>query len=407
MYKNIQELEKNFFQDVKVDTRLYRKIESFITYWRFKKVDLTDHSAFLGSNLIGVDRIVFSDGDVDKFYKDILFMSSESINKAVRAVADINTDFNVVSNPFYITLCILLHKGYSSKLNKTEKEHYTVMLGNLLGYKMFSSMYNHFFRYEADPAVARATYERLNKKYLLKKYGNWEGVFEHRARDFLPNEIFGLKIEEFTTESVTDAISGIYTRYKDMLKNLYVEYLDTLKRNEKIGSESKLEKTGEDLESMGFKETIDTHSGSINYVKSIMNSESDLINTDYMYLIYRLNARCPVDRLQSVLLSISQHPYSNKPEDDYVEKVLTASYAYLAVKGITNNYDKQIQRCLVYLKNYWGAGNIRDPLAVEAKKMCSTIVEYFLDNRSKSYASGVGVGLALYLFCLSVAKRGE
>ena len=37
MYKNIQELEKNFFQEVKVDTRLYRKIESCVTYWGVNK----------------------------------------------------------------------------------------------------------------------------------------------------------------------------------------------------------------------------------------------------------------------------------------------------------------------------------------------------------------------------------
>lgn len=406
MYSNIAELESKFFNDIKIDIRLYHKVESYINYWRFKKVDLADHSAFLGSNLIGVNRIVFSDGDIDKFYKDILFMSSESINKAIKSVNDINTDFNVVSNPFYITICVLLYKVYKSKLNKKDKEKFALALGLILGYKMFSSMYNHFFKYEADPAVARATYENLNKKYLLKRYGTWEDVFEHRATDLLPIEgKFSSDIEEFTTESVSNVISGVYTRYKSMLINLYSEFLDTLKRNEKISSDSKLEKAGEDMSSTAFKETISTHSSSINYVKSIINSEADLINTDYLYLISRLNNRCPIEKLQSVLLGISQHPYSTKQEDDYIERILTASYAYLATKGITANYEKQIQRCLVYLKNYWGAGNIKDPTALEAKKMCTTIVTYFSDHKSSSYISGISVGLALYIFCLATARR--
>jgi len=407
MYKNLTELKNDIFQDVKIDTRLYRKVEAFITTWRFKKCGEKDHSAFLGSNLIGVDTIVFSDGDCEKFYKEVLYISGEKIAAAFKNVDGINTDFNVASNPFFLTLICLLKMTYDSKLSKSEKKKLEIDLGVLMGYKMFSSMYNHFFRYKASDAVARATYERLSNRYLLKKYGNWQSVFEHRADDTTREGFFGDKINEFDTEEMGMIVAAVHTRYKDMLKNIYREYLDAIEKNEKIANSSKLSEGGEDGEVSVYGETISTHSSSIAYVKSIMGSERDLVNTSYIYLVSRLVSRCDQRQLEKVLMGISAHEYSSNPEDDYVERVLVASYAYLNTKGISANYSKNIQKCLLYLTNYWRAGKIKDPIAVEARKMCNVVSEHFMESNNKTLVPSIAIGLMLYIFCIAVANRNN
>lgn len=406
MYRNMKDLISDVFGDITIDRKLIRKLNDYVHDWQYKKVDNTDHSSFLGSNLIGTERVVFAESDSDKFYKNIIQKSEDSLRLAYRAMDDLNTDYNVGGNTFYITIVILMHMCYDNKrLSNTDRKEALTALSHIIGYKMFSAMYNWFFKKTTSEDISKATYERLNGKFLLKKYGNWQGVFNHRALDVLPNGIFEKKLREFSTQDLTEVITGIYGRYREMIKNLFIVQKDVMDKNERISVDNKIVTNQDDDDSKdSFKEVISEHVRYIQYVKSIMNSETDLVNSDYIYLINHLISRCSKENLENLLSGLSSIPYPTDPKDDYVERILTSSFSYLTTKGITNNYHKQVSRCLIYLKNYWSAGNIKEPEANNAKKMSIVIVENIIGTKNRNIIPSIAIGFMLYIFCLAVAS---
>ena len=407
MYRNMNELIEDVLGDITIDRKFIRRLDDYVRHWQYKKTGNIDHSEFLGSNLIGVDKIVFSDSDEERYFKDILYTSSDRMNDAFRRVDGINTEFQVASNPFYLTNVTLMHMAYrNGRISNSERRDVLEKLGLVVGYKMFSSMYNYFFKYGTSADVSKATYERLNGKYLLKKHGTWNDVFIHRTEDVLPKGIFEGKLKSFSPKDAMEVVTGLHTRYKDMLKNLYREVLTTLERNERISMDGKIVLGTED-NSDSFRDVLTEQSRYVQYLKSIINSETDIINDNYIYLVCHLVPRCTQDQLENLLIGVSSVQYPTDPKDDYIEKLLISSFTYLTTKGITANYSKQIQKCMIYLKNYWSAGNIKDHQANDAKKLAIAITSSIVDPSLKNLISSIAIGFILYLFCLAIANAKE
>nr|DAS51271.1 MAG TPA: hypothetical protein [Caudoviricetes sp.] len=407
MYRNMKDLINDVFRDVTIDKKFIQKLDQYIYKWKYKKSGSADHASFLGGNLIGVDKIIFSDADAEQFYKNIVYQSEDRMKDAYSQLDGINTSFNVASNPFYLTNVTLMHMVYVSKLSNFEKNKALEDLGLIIGFKMFSSMYNHFFSRSTSTDISKAVYENLNGKYILKKYGTWYDVFVYRANDVKPKGIFEAKLKSFSVDDAVKVVTGIHTRFKDMLINLYREVLSTMENNDRITLDSKIVSGDGDETSDMFKDTVSEHVRYVQFIKSVINSETDLVNDSYIYLITHVIPRCSKDKLEELLLGLSKVPYPTDPNDDYVEKILVSSFAYLTSKGITNGYYKQVQKCLVYLKNYWSAGNIKDPVASEAKKMSIYIVENIIGTKNRNIIPSIAIGFTLYIFCLAIANHKE
>ena len=214
MYRNMKDLINDVFRDVTIDKKFIQKLDQYIYKWKYKKSGSADHASFLGGNLIGVDKIIFSDADAEQFYKNIVYQSEDRMKDAYSQLDGINTSFNVASNPFYLTNVTLMHMVYVSKLSNFEKNKALEDLGLIIGFKMFSSMYNHFFSRGTSTDISKAVYENLNGKYILKKYGTWYDVFVYRANDVKPKGIFEAKLKSFSVDDAVKVVTGIHTRLK-------------------------------------------------------------------------------------------------------------------------------------------------------------------------------------------------
>ena len=62
MYKNIEDLLEHEFSRVIINRSFLTKLENYLRNFKYKSVG-TDNSEFLGSNLIGVKKFVFSEND--------------------------------------------------------------------------------------------------------------------------------------------------------------------------------------------------------------------------------------------------------------------------------------------------------------------------------------------------------
>ena len=404
MYKDIDEIIDIEFRYVKIDNSLLKNLEKFILDWKFKSSG-NDNAVFLGSNLLGVDNFSFSKVDDDNFFKLILKSSENKIKYAFHSLKDLNTEFKTSSNPIYLSIVTLMHMVIISTASKKLKDQLLICLNTIFGYKCFGSMYNHFFKTKADPAIAKAMYEKLTNKYLIKRFGTWDGVFTYRAKDVIEEGIYVEKLTNLTVENAVYVINQIAGSYKSMLKNLFAMYLETKEKNEKIVSDSMMDTIGDnDEKDTTFKDVVNTETKYIDYIKSIINIEADLIHDDIIYLISRILPSVKEKDLQEMLEIVATIQYSTKPEEDYIERIMISSLSYLRTKNIVTDYHKQIQKCLINLKGYWSAGNIRDNMAKEAKAIAIDLSAYCLKTTNKIKINSCAIAFCLYVFTLAVYK---
>lgn len=404
MYKDIDEIIDIEFRYVKIDNSLLRNLENFINSWKFKSSG-NDNAAFLGTNLLGVDNFSFSKVDDDNFFKLILKSSENKLRYAFHSLKDLNTEFKTSSNPLYLSIVTLMHMVIVSTANKKLKDSLLVNLNTIFGYKCFGSMYNHFFKTKADPAIAKAMYERLTNKYLIKRLGTWDAVFNYRSKDVIEDGIYVEKLTNLTTENAIYVINQIAGSYKSMLKNLFEAYLETKEKNEKIVSDSMIDTIGNnDEQDTTFKDVVNSEHKYVDYIRSIINSENDLIHDDLIYLISRILPSVKEKDLTEMLEIVSTITYSSKPEEDYIERIIISSLNYLRTKNITTDFHKQIQKCLTYLKGYWSAGNIKEPMAKEAKAMANELSAFCLKSTNKIKLNSCAIGFCLYIFALAIYK---
>lgn len=406
-YNSIEELVDSEFKHFKPDRAFLTKLEKYITTWKYKSTS-GDNSEFLGSNLIGVHRLVFSRYDDIDFFKTFLYASPTSIQEAFYNLEGINSSWEVSSNGLYLSVIVMMHLVYKRNLSKKLEQEIIYNLFMIFAFKCFGSMYNHFFKYQADEAVAKATFEALNNKYIIKREGSWQGVFDHRAQDVLLGGIFEDRIRNLTVNDLVDVVTGIHTRFKDMLKNLFEIYLETKEREEKIASQNKYTSTGSTDENIEeFKEITNLQTKYTSYLKYVINIPNDLVSEELIHLVYSLVPSCKEKDLTEVLNALTSTDYPTDPENDYIEKIVISTLAYLTTKGITHDYHKQIGRCLKYLKGYWMSGTMKDPIAREAKAMSNEVVGVLLETNNKSKIPSVAVGFNIYLFLLAVKRLHE
>lgn len=402
MYRNVNDLVENEFYRVNIDKKFYDKLEHYLKDLKYKTAG-TDNSEFLGSNLLGVHKFSFSRYDDRDFFRNLLYADESKYERAFKMLEGINPSFKVSSNHTYLTCVVLMHLAYNSKLDKKAQIDVIKDLFMVIAYKSFGSIYNHFFKYPADPAIAKIVFEELNNKYLLKKAGNWQGVFDYRAEDVLPGGIFEERIRNLTVESLVDVVNGIYNRFKDIVKNLYTIYLEVLKKNEKLIATSKITSTGEtDEREEEFGDTLGGNSKYITYIKSIITREEDFVDGDLIYVIQTLLPTCKSDKLETFVSGLTKLPYPEDNQRDYIEKILTSSFSYLVTKGILGDYDKKIFVCLKHLKGYWMAGNMKDLQAKQAKEMVNELAYGVLMTPNRTLIPAIAIGFILYVFLKAI-----
>lgn len=413
---NIDLFIENCYNKVKLDKKFFTELEKFRVNWTFKHVDDGDHTDFLSSNLLGVHRLVFSRDDDERLLRDVFNTSISKILNESR-ILNIPKDFKLANNPVYITLIIFMYKIYQeynlkdfgiTNVNKFEyvkgKNIYLDGLVNLFrifSYKCLSSIINHYCKFQTDEAIARAVYEKLTDKYLIKKLGSWEELINYRSNNILPNGIFTDKIIELDTENLIYVIQGIKGRYNEIIQNIFVILMEVYENKERILSTKQVIKDGEDGEDK-LNDVINTNLKYTQYIKSIINRPETFIDFRLINYIQNLLSNLNKEKFQLILELISNSNYSSRPEDDYLEGIMSCSFSYLNIKGINHDFDRQLHTSMKLLRGLWSAGNIKDVTALETKKMVLEMVQDVLGTTNKNVVPVLAMGFLLYVYAKAI-----
>jgi len=403
-YKDIKDFMAIKLKHIKINSKLTKRIRQFRYEWSAKSDDYLD---FLGSNLLGVHYIRFSELDNIKLMNDTLHIEDYSIlQKEIFDVPDMKKKYKVASNIIYQVLMYLAYRYLKSKdLSKDERENGIRELFLLMEYKMFTSLYSRYFIYQTPEPIAVTVYNRLSHKYLIKNLENWQELFEYRVNILLEkNSVNNKQLSNYNTLNSIALISAIQTKLRGNVKEIYVELIDVIENDDIMKIESSTYVGGEAGVEQGKEVTIGNHIY-INRIKQIAQQKHDFIDNETIKIVSTLFNNVDEDLIKKFLICMTNDKFIQHDElQKIIETSMLISFAYLQRMNVNVENKETIPKALINIRFYWASSKVKNEemntikgrLAVKAKECINRKTNWLLTTLALSYV--------IYIYLRSMKK---
>lgn len=393
MARKILDVFEEYFKDIAINKELYEKLHSFRINWTQKD---SDYIEFLGGNLTGVHPVRFSSLDESKLFVDILNVDQSNLQYDLHRCEGIDKNMKVASNVVYLTLYYFMHKFTTSKLSKEIKDNAIKELYYIFAYRAITSLISNYFKYNVDMGTAKAVFEKLSNRFLIKRLGTWQKVFEYRTKDVLSGGIHYTRLLTCTADNATRVMPDLQGKIRGYIKTIFLVLLEVNEHNEKIVSTSMLE---EDEDGVGIRNIANMDIGLINYIRSIINRPTDFINDDLVYLVQSLLPNLAPDKFIETLKYISNN-IQVKPgdPDDFIEVSIVSTLNYIRTKNITSDYNKHAYEILNLMKRYLSSSSVKDEQIKHIKKYLYNVAMDATKLKTNWLLATISIGVMLYVF---------
>lgn len=402
----LKELMDREFEHVKIDKDFYKQIMLFVINWENKS---PEYQEFVNSPLIGVHTIAFSTKDEGHLFSDILRVDKDQLQQKIYGVEGINKSFLVSSNVINITLTYLMHKV----LITTNDIETMVNLYKIFSYKQIGSMYYNFFRFPLDRDKAVSTFEELSDRFLIKKFGSWEKVITYQAELMLVeekklsnkgNKSNREKIKDFETLEVVAAINDMNGRMKDTLCKLAeVLYKTIADKNSTLKSINPNQDLGDG--EIGLTSMVGGEYSNTQYLYSIIDSRQDFMSKIAIDLVYQYVKKVDKNKFERTLEYLTEVGVNRDSDDDYIGRTMSEAVEYLNRQGIRGDYISRLGSCLKKLNGYFRTATVKSKPLLEAKEILKKHTQDALGITTRSTISTIVIGIMLYLFVRTTARK--
>ena len=395
---SIGQLKKMFetYADyVDFDQRLADRINNFQISFVNKN---EDHLAFFGGNLTGVQVVRFTVDDLNRFYSDVIGIDDVEIEEQLHALPVINTD-RIVSSDVFVHICMwLIHKFMTSKLNKKTIERTIQSLNLIILYKFLTSLLFNYFKFPADPQIAAATYAQLSNKFAIKQFGSWSALLENRTKDICSEQGLHYKTiyNYMDDDAILYAITDTQGRIRDMLKNIYAEFMKTYERGNKIRTSSNsFEFEGEEV----LKDKTKNLGSYVNYVYSILPERNTFIKPEILDALEGVVHTAPKKLLEQTLEWVSDNYryHSSKDIEELVKLTLLHSFNYLSDNRTVMKNNTNLVNLSIRLKGIYMSSKTNDAEIKRIRELSEKIVRKATTTKNNSLVISVRVALLLYI----------
>jgi len=396
VYSNVKEFFDSYFYKIKFDKHFIKKLKLFRLRWSTKD---DEYIEFLGSNLVGVHSIRFSkldDEELMSYYgiRDIVKFQKDFYN-----VEGIDKNHKIGSNVIYHTL---IYTAYRFLINKELKEDEKINgireACLILQYRMFSSLYSHYFKYSVDENTALAVYERLSHKFLIKKLGSWQEVFEYRTKDCTDkNATNRNKLINYNTKNAELIITDIQTKLRSMLLTIYNVLVEVVKEKSSIQTESSTYVGGErDEKQVSSKDTLAKY---VSVIQHVAYNPNDFIDLDLVKVIDSLFNNVNQNIILKFLACMTDEK-KNDPKHYFkiLELIVSISLDYLQKMNINIEDRSNITRALILIKNYWSGSKVKSKDIDTVKRYLQKKAKICTGKRTKWIISSLTIAFICYIF---------
>lgn len=407
---------KTVFDDmcssIPFDMALMRKVCELESRFVSKK---QEHIEFFGGNLTGVQVVRFTQADRDRLFIDVLDCDDAELEERIYALKDptdphqkkplINPEWNVVSDVFNMACVWLIHSFHHSKhLDASHREEAKVRVCQYLMYKYLTSLLFRYFKYPADPEVARATYEQLSLKFRLKELGSWGATIREMAENLVSSRSpHSLTIENMPDQGVINMVGDIQGRVRDVLKNIYAVFDKVNKQGIRIASSSAfmVESDGESV----LKDSTKSPGIYTRYIKSIISDKNSFIKQELVDVIAKImHTMSP--RLLMQTLNYTSDNYQHLKDgkiDEAIDIVMEHAIEYMQVNRTALRLD--LPSMIDKLRGAYMSSRSTDISLMKARDLVEGIVRDATNSKNDSGIAAVRTAWMLYLVARAYAMR--
>jgi len=385
-------------KDIKFDRKLFNKLQKFRVSWSRKNIE---YSEFLGSNLLGLHAVRFSTRDDDMLVTDIYNIDINTLYTNILKLPDINKTWAVATNPVLQILIYTMHRFITDGNLGKHKEEAIRECYHIFAYKVFGSLISHYFKYNTTPAIAKATYERLSNRFLIKKLGNWNNVIEYRANDVIPPKgLHSKRLEIYSTDDAIKIANDLQGRIRETIKNVYLVMMEVRENDYKIQSTSHIEdSSGADEATKSLTDRPDKY---INSLKAAIGNAASIVDDDLIYLATSFVKSSDQNIVRNTLIQMSETYDPRSKDSNYLDAIILKTIAYVNTKGIHSDYKDNIVAIVGHMKGYWSSGSVKDSDVAMVKHIISDMIKKSTKRRTRWVVSANTLVVIVYLFMRAI-----
>lgn len=414
-YKDVKDFfDKNL--KVNINDKLVHDLKMFRIQWSTKS---DEYMEFLGSNLTGVHTIRFSTLDDNKLMEDILLIDNiDKLQKDFYNVPGVLAKYKVGANVIYHALVYITRRILKSNIDKELKHTGMREAILILEYKMFSSLYSHYFKYNVEENIAVTVYEKLSYKFILKRLNSWGELFNYRADDVLDkNSVTYAKLLRYTTEDAIRTVTAIQTKIRAGLLTIYGVLIEVKNSKQYITGDG-LTYVGGDNNEKQIKDVGSTTASYSNNIRQIKYSPPDFVDRDIVNIVHDMYDTVDIDIFNKLLISMCDEKlhkkikiklkrYKNNVDhyDSVLEDILSISFEYLQRLNINISDRSNIPESLTLLKNYWSSSKVKNEKMDDIKRYLRDMALVLTGRRTKWLITTLVLSFTLYVYLRSMKKN--
>lgn len=360
---NVRQAFDTLFEDVEFDTKLYNKLVvnniEFITRNQ-------EYTRLFSGRSIGCYYIKYTMFDKNIFYDNLFGMQVEDVTEAVDSIKTIPSSFKIARDDINLVTFYMAHRFLSNpKLNDKQKKQYAEEALNYFSYRTLVLISSMYFVYPISEDKATALTERLSGKYVIKNVKNWNEYCQYRSSEYLDSKYKKLLMGFNDDKELPNAITDLFSRTKDTLKNIYSEFMVMLEREETMASRSATITDAEGVDTVADRvEGIHKY---INVVDELLTDKGTLIKKSHIAAVTDILPGLSQRDLEKALLYMLEYSY-------------TSTEAYTKVSGL---FKSVLTNAVEYLQ--------RNNLALHSKSDVVEIMNSLVGN--VLYARGTNVSV--------------
>lgn len=407
---SVKQVLDEYFQGVNFDAKLYKKL--VYANVEFMTRD-ADHTQLFSGRNIGCYYIKYTMYDKNLFYSSVFWFSYDDIVQAIDNITTIPGNFKVARDDinlvvFYIAHRFLTNDALSDKL----KKQYAEEILNYFSYRTLVLITSNYFVYPISEQKATTLTERLNGKYIIKNVKNWNDYCQYRSQEFLKSK-FLATLQTLSDADLPNAISDLYSRTKDTIKSIYVEFMDMIESDDVIKSRNAVVIDSEGKESVADR--ISTMNGYLNKVESAVSDKTAFVRPDVAAAVCDILSGVNDDQLLIFLSGFVDYGHLDRKSHDRVKHacndILLNAIEYLQ-KYDTHLHDKtdiiSVMSSIVGNVLYARGTDVSiAALKTQLDKLVKDVYKHLKLSPSGRVQIGIRNALYLYVFLLGMLSSRQ
>lgn len=387
--------------DNKWAARLHKYVYNFVT----RTVGMVSYMEFFGSPYLGLQKITFTTGDRNEWFRDIFDVDEEELKENLHACKQINAEWSVVGDAFNLTIPYLLYRTYHSKLDAKTKHQAMVDILCMYHYKCLTSIIHNDYPFQARRDVVLETYNRLSLKYDIKRYKSWRALIEARAEWILdPKTGIHAKSGAFTKmdddKAIIYMVGDIQNRLRRTVNDINKVFHE-VKNNINIAKvDSSKVNMGDELNIKSVTKEVTQYSL---YLDRILTEGTSFFKEELLGYASDVLENVPRDKLAYILQTFP-NIYKNPKKPyfaEFSEAVLLHLFEYLHTNGIkkTNVYD-----VLTKMRGAYGAPRSKNDTVKVIRSLGDKIVVELTGIKTPQTVTILRTAMSLY-FVLRILSK--